>query len=188
MSFRNLLRRRSRRRARRRTSKAQRSSQASLFLERLEDRRMLSTLDLSGGTIDYNGSAVVGTLVVDRDGSNYRFTPEPVQLGEHRYVHNTWAFDQRVSAHENPGHESDRLLRYLEGRGLDFDDAWIMSRFVRAVGPDSRDEVILFYLVPLSERGHTLTEFPDGQAPSASYDDLSEAISRESLEIFGKLE
>ena len=161
-----------------------------LFAE-LQDRRIIRMIVLQfeglleGAAGSYSFSVPSGEEVA---GSNYRFSPEPVRLGKHRYIHNTWAFDQRESAHDNPGHESDRLLRYLEGRGLDFDDAWIMSRFVRAVGPDSRDEVILFYLVPLSERGHTLTEFPDGQAPSASYDQLSEAISRESLEIFGKLE
>ncbi len=47
---------------------------ASLFLERLEDRRMLATLDLSGGAINYDGSAAASTLAVELVGTNYRFT------------------------------------------------------------------------------------------------------------------
>ena len=55
-------------RSRRRTSKAQRSlpSIASASLERLEDRVMLSTLDLSGGAINYDGSAAANTLAVSQ--------------------------------------------------------------------------------------------------------------------------
>lgn len=66
-----LLRSRSFRR-RRRT--LQRSSIASLFLERLEDRRMLATLDFSGGIINYDGTANASALAVELVGTDYRFT------------------------------------------------------------------------------------------------------------------
>jgi pimeloyl-ACP methyl ester carboxylesterase len=161
-----------------------------LFAE-LDGRKILRTVVLQfegfleGATGVYSFGIPSGDAVA---GSNYRFSPAPVALGSHDYVHNTWAFDQRASAEENPGLESDRLVRFLHGRGLEFDDAWIMSRFVRAVGPEARSEVILFYLVPLGERGHSLDEFPDEQPPSAGYDGLSETVTRESIEIFGKLE
>ena len=50
-------------------------------------------------------------------GSNYRFARDPIRLGSHDYVHNTWAFDTRKSARENPGKESDRTLRILSRNG-----------------------------------------------------------------------
>lgn len=59
---------------RRRRRTRQRSTLASLVLERLEDRRMLATLNLSGGVINYDGGAASGTLSVERVGSSYRFT------------------------------------------------------------------------------------------------------------------
>jgi hypothetical protein len=47
----------------------------------------------------------------DIAGSNYRFSARRIRLGEHEYVHNTWAFDNRESAEDNPGAESDRTIR-----------------------------------------------------------------------------
>ena len=58
----------------RRRRALRRSTMASLFLEHLEDRRMLATLDFSGGAINYDGSAAGNTLAVELDGTNYRFT------------------------------------------------------------------------------------------------------------------
>jgi hypothetical protein len=120
-------------------------------------------------------------------GSNYRFSPERIDLGGHGWVHNTWAFDLRAGARDEPGRESDRILRLLETRGLEVVAGWIMSRFVREVGPERRDELILFYLEPLDARGRSLAELPDGGPPSALYDELSAAVTAESLAIFRPL-
>ncbi|WP_146408323.1 dockerin type I domain-containing protein [Allorhodopirellula heiligendammensis] len=60
--------------SRRRRRIKQRSTLASLFLERLEDRRMLATLDLSGGALSYDGSSATGTLAVELVGTDYQFT------------------------------------------------------------------------------------------------------------------
>lgn len=124
----------------------------------------------------------------DVAGGDFRFSPERVDLGGHHFVHNTWAFDWRASAASRPGFESDRTLRFLEGRGLEMEDGWMMSRFVREVGPEQRQELILFYLVPLATRGQALAAFPDGGPVSAVYDELSSEITAESLHIFDKLE
>ncbi|MDH3638622.1 MAG: hypothetical protein OES09_09175, partial [Gammaproteobacteria bacterium] len=90
-------------------------------------------------------------------GSNYRFALQPVRLGSHEYVQNTWAFNTRESARENPGKESDRTLQLLERHGYRIDDGLIMARYVRAVGADQRKEVIVFYMEPLSGSGHVIT-------------------------------
>jgi hypothetical protein len=120
-------------------------------------------------------------------GSNYRFSPERIELGRSGYVHNTWAFDWRADAAANPDKEGGRTLRLLEERGLGVDAGWIMSRFVREVGPERRAELILFYMEPLDRRGHSLEELPDGGPATSRYDSLSAAVTSASLEVFGAL-
>ncbi|MDH3439168.1 MAG: hypothetical protein OEM63_00340 [Gammaproteobacteria bacterium] len=109
-------------------------------------------------------------------GSNYRFALQPVRLGSHDYVHNTWAFNTRESARENPGRESDRTLKLLDERGYKIDDGLIMARYVRAIGEDQRNEVIIFYMEPLDRNGHDIRDFPDGGPKTESFDRLSSAI------------
>ena len=109
-------------------------------------------------------------------GSNYRFAQQPVRLGRHDYVHNTWAFNTRESARNNPGRESDRTLRMLDERGYKLDDGLIMARYVRAVGEDRRKEVIIFYMEPLQRNGHDISDFPDGGPATESFDRLSMGI------------
>lgn len=109
-------------------------------------------------------------------GSNYRFAQQPVQLGLHDYVHNTWVFNTRESARNNPGRESDRTLELLDKRGYRLDDGLIMARYVRAVGEDARKEVIIFYMEPLRRNGHDISEFPDGGPAMESFDRLSSEI------------
>ena len=109
-------------------------------------------------------------------GSNYRFSSQPVRLGSQDYVHNTWAFNTRQSAQENPGKESDRTLKMLEKHGYSINDGLIMARYVRAVGEDQRKEVIIFYMEPLDRNGHDFSDFPDGGPRTESFDRLSSAI------------
>lgn len=120
-------------------------------------------------------------------GSNYRFSSEPVALGSHNYVHNTWAFDTRESARKNPGKESDRTLRLLESRGYSIEDGLIMARYVRAVGDDQRKEVIIFYMEPLRRNGHDIGEFPDGGPALESFDRLSALIVNRARRAFDVL-
>ena len=109
-------------------------------------------------------------------GSNYRFALQPVRLGSHDYVHNTWAFNTRESARKNPGKESHRTLRLLDRHGYRVDDGLIMARYVRAVGDDQRREVIIFYMEPLRRNGHDISDFPDGGPAIKSFDRLSSVI------------
>jgi len=109
-------------------------------------------------------------------GSNYRFALQPVPLGSHDYVHNTWAFNIRESARDNPGKESDRTLRMLDNLGYSIDDGLIMARYVLAVGEDQRREVIIFYMEPLDRNGHDIRDFPDGGPKTESFERLSSVI------------
>lgn len=117
-------------------------------------------------------------------GSNYRFASQPVRLGAHDYVHNTWAFNTRESARNNPGRESDRTLRVLDEHGYRIDDGLIMARYVRAVGDDQRKEVIIFYMEPLQRSGHDISDFPDGGPAAESFDRLSSAVVARARDAF----
>ncbi|NND59426.1 MAG: hypothetical protein HKN49_04085 [Gammaproteobacteria bacterium] len=117
-------------------------------------------------------------------GGNYRFTPDRVLLGEHRFVHNTWAFDTRRSAADNPGKESAHTLQLLQRHGYEIDDGLIMSRYVTEVGDERRRELILFYTEPLAAHGHSLADFPDDSPPSDRYDELSRKLIARGSESF----
>lgn len=120
-------------------------------------------------------------------GSNYRFASQPIRLGLHDYVHNTWAFNTRESAVQNPGKESDRTLRLLERRGYKIMDGLMMARYVRAVGQDQRKEIIIFYMEPLQRNGHDLSDFPDGGPALDSFNSLSDRVSARALDAFAVL-
>ena len=120
-------------------------------------------------------------------GSNYRFAQQPVRLGQHDYVHTTWAFNTRESARENPGKESDRTLRKLDAHGYKVDDGLIMARYVRAVGEDARKEVIIFYMEPLSRSGHDISDFPDGGPATDTFDRLSSEVVARAGSVFDVL-
>lgn len=62
--------------------------------------------------------------------------------------------DRGESAREEPGKESDRTLRLLDSLGYRIDDELIMARYVRAVGPERRKEIIFFYMEPPSRTGN----------------------------------
>lgn len=117
-------------------------------------------------------------------GSNYRFSAEPVRLGSHDYVHNTWAFDTRKSAREEPGKESDRMLQLLDKQGYIIDDGLIMARYVRAVGAEQSKEIIVFYMETLSSNGFDLSQFPDDGPVSTVYDRLSADVVARSRKAF----
>jgi hypothetical protein len=115
-------------------------------------------------------------------GGDYRFSPEPIPLGGHDYIHNTWAFDLVANMRSNPGNESGYTYRLLHEAGYEIPHEWIMSRFVRAVGPGSRSEIILFYMEALSELGIELREFPENAPPSRRYEEISKGVTERSLQ------
>ncbi|MBO6575982.1 MAG: hypothetical protein JJ896_09960 [Rhodothermales bacterium] len=110
--------------------------------------------------------------------ADHRFSPERIEMGGLRWVHNTWAFDNARNASENPDAESARTLAMLEDAGYGLPDELIMSRYVTEVGQESRKELILFYMEPISASGHTLADFGSGPEIGAEFDALSDQVVR----------
>lgn len=112
-------------------------------------------------------------------GGNFRYSPQRIRLGDLEYVHNTWVFDHAASARSDPGAEAARAIAFLAERGYALAGELIMSRYVTEVGPERRDELIVFYMVPLERLGHRLADFPAGAEPSPAFDRVSETVTRE---------
>lgn len=83
----------------------------------------------------------------------YRYSlPDPVELGGEEW--GTWVFCYSLAASTAPETlDTNAILRRSE---LDLHDELITVRFGRIVGPDARDEVLIFYSEPLRHLGHSL--------------------------------
>jgi hypothetical protein len=107
------------------------------------------------------------------DGGNllhdYNIDAERVRLGALDYVHSTWAFDVEQSAREAPEAESARTVRLMVENGLKLPAELMMSRYVTEIGPEKRDELILFYMEPVAFTGKHLSELENSDEGRADY-------------------
>ena len=117
-------------------------------------------------------------------GPDFRFTLEPVHLGDHEYIHNTWFFSAQENIKANPDRELDRSARLLESHGYTLPGELRMSRFVRIVDEEAKHEFIIFYLEPLAPTGLRASQFVEGGAGAAVFDGLSAEVTARSLAAF----
>jgi len=119
-----------------------------------------------------------------RAGPDYRFSPAPVRLGEHEYIHNTWFFDATANIRENPDRELARTAELLADRGYQLPPGLQMSRYVRVVDQDGKSELILFYFESLSPTGFDAGDFVETGAGAAVFDSLSAELTMRSEATF----
>jgi hypothetical protein len=117
-------------------------------------------------------------------GPNYRFTLEPVRLGDHDYIHNTWFFDAVTPVQDEPEKEWARTVRLLNRHGYTVPEAMCMSRYVRILDETRKSELILFYMEPVASTGFTLADFVEGGAGAKVFDRLSAEITARSENVF----
>ncbi len=117
-------------------------------------------------------------------GPDFRFTLEPVRLGQHDYIHNTWFLDARETISANPDRELARSAQLLDRHGYALPAELRMSRFVRIVDEEAKHEFILFYLEPLAPTGFRASQFVDGAAGAAVFDSLSAEVTARSRAAF----
>ncbi|UJH68315.1 hypothetical protein [Allomuricauda sp. SCSIO 65647] len=90
---------------------------------------------------------------------NYNFSAAD-SIGENRYRHNTWFYDSKKLAQENPNGEGAKTRAFLEGKGYVLEDEFMMSRFVGLASEDRKNEIIIFYLEMLNKTtGISLEEY-----------------------------
>ena len=112
------------------------------------------------------------------------FSLEPVRLGAHDYIHNTWFFDAAAAVRTEPNKELAYTARLLGQRGYTLPGELRMSRYVRVVDATRKSELILFYMEPLASTGFTLADFVEGGAGALVFDRLSSEIAARSAAAF----
>ncbi|HMQ47653.1 MAG TPA: hypothetical protein PKA00_09565 [Saprospiraceae bacterium] len=90
---------------------------------------------------------------------NYNFDKAEF-IGSKKYRHNTWFYNNKELAQENPGNEGAKTTAFLEEKGYKLEDEFMMSRFVGLASEDRKNEIIIFYIEMLKHTtGYSLQEF-----------------------------
>ncbi len=90
---------------------------------------------------------------------NYNFANADF-IGDNKYRHNTWFYDSKKLAEQNPHGEGAKTRLFLEEKGFKLEDQFMMSRFVGLASEDRKNEIIIFYIEMLNgTTGYTLEEY-----------------------------
>ncbi|MDY8137931.1 hypothetical protein [Aquimarina sp. 2201CG5-10] len=104
--------------------------------------------------VQFEGFLNENNLIYNYDFSNADF------IGNNKYRHNTWFYDSKKAALENPTGEGAKTRAFLEKKGYILEDEFMMSRFVGLASKDRKNEIIIFYHEMLNKTtGHTLEKF-----------------------------
>lgn len=88
----------------------------------------------------------------------YNYSPLNVtHLGENDYNSNGFFYDDSDYGREHPGNEATKTREFLEQRGYSLDHEQSLYRFFRAL-PDRQNEILIFYIQPMSELGLKMSE------------------------------
>ncbi len=81
-------------------------------------------------------------------------------IGENKYRHNTWFYDSKKLAQGNPNNEGAKTRTFLEEKGFQLEDQFMMSRFVGLASENRKNEIIIFYHEMLKKTtGYSLEEY-----------------------------
>lgn len=109
---------------------------------------------------------------------NYNFS-QAETIGENKYRHNTWFYDSKKLAEENPNNEGARTRMFLENKGYQLEDQFMMSRFVGLASEDRKHEIILFYIEMLkNSTGLSLEAYENSINPEEADSIRNTFISR----------
>ncbi len=90
---------------------------------------------------------------------NYNFDKSNF-IGENKYRHNTWFYDSKKLAQGNPNNEGAKTRTFLEEKGFQLEDQFMMSRFVGLASENRKNEIIIFYHEMLKKTtGYSLEEY-----------------------------
>ncbi len=114
---------------------------------------------------------------------NYNFQ-NALQLGKHRFKHNTFAFSNREAQTENPQGEAALTAAFLHEKGFTFEDEWMMSRYVNVPDTERRHELILFYIESVSSTGKRVADFYQGDTETELWQKLSNELAARAMKNF----
>lgn len=124
-----------------------------------------------------------GVLPTSAETYNYNFATA-LPLGGHRFRQNTFAFSNRKGGEENPASEGPLTVDFLTRNGYAVPDEMMASRFVTVPDPERKHELILFYMESIAGSGHRLEEFYQGDSRTPLWEELSQDLTKRSLESF----
>ncbi len=90
---------------------------------------------------------------------NYNFDAAE-NIGNIKYRHNTWFYDNEKNVKENPGNEGAKTLEFLKSKGYVLEPDFMMSRYVGLASEDRKNEIIIFYIEMLkNSTGYSLNQY-----------------------------
>ncbi|WP_160114535.1 hypothetical protein [Aquimarina sp. AU474] len=101
----------------------------------VDENRSISKLFV----VQFEGFLSENDLIYNYDFSNADY------IGNNKYRYNTWFYDSKKSAIENPNGEGAKTRAFLEQKGYTLEDQFMMSRLVGLASKDRKNEIIIFY-------------------------------------------
>ena len=116
---------------------------------------------------------------------NYNFDNAET-IGDNKYRYNTWFYDSKKLAEENPSNEGAKTRAFLMEKGYQLEDQYMMGRFVGLASEDRKNELIIYYIEMLEKTtGYSLEEYENslGKEEAASIRNAFVERSRDSFKI-----
>jgi len=114
---------------------------------------------------------------------NYSFK-DALILSGHKFKPNTFTFSRRASMKKDPPDEGVLTDEFLSRKGYILEDEVMVSRAVNVPDVERKHELILFYMENISESGHALRDFYNGEERTVIWRELSRDLTRRFFESF----
>jgi hypothetical protein len=89
----------------------------------------------------------------------YRYSfANAMDIGGHKFNHSTPVFTNAEAIKENPDGEAALTVSFLQKKGYEIPEAWIVSRFLTLGDESRKHELILFYQEDLESTGKKIDE------------------------------
>lgn len=103
---------------------------------------------------------------------------EMVRLGRHEYLHQSWPIEKWALF------DSPAMKKMLGEHGLVAPATWLVDRYVRAVDPERRAEIILFYLEPATTLPAPVDQLGLGGAQRELWQPIASALASRARAVF----
>ena len=89
----------------------------------------------------------------------YRYSfANAINMSGHQFNHSTFVFTNAEAKKENPEGEAALTASFLQKKGFEIPEAWIVSRFLTLGNESRKHELILFYQEDLKSAGRKIEE------------------------------
>ena len=114
---------------------------------------------------------------------NYSFK-DALILGAHKFRPNTFTFSRRGSVKTDPPDEGVLTTEFLTRKGYILEDEVMVARVVNVPDVERKHEMILFYMENVSDSGHRLSDFYNGEESTPLWQEISRALTKRLFESF----